>query len=396
MRVAVGVERIGPYHQARLRAAAGASDVVAIEYQTKDNTYGWREIEGNLGFPRVTMFPDRPRTKGNADLLITSWERVLHQARPDVVAIPGWFDPISLAGVYVCGRLGIPVVVMSDSTEIDKKRHPAIEAIKARILSLFSAAVVGGHPHKRYMEKLGFPGGGVFLGYDVVDNGYFEHAADQVRADGDAMRRAEGLPERYFLAISRFIEKKNFPMLLEAYAAYRKASDGEPVALLILGDGELKPLIEESVARLNLQDAVRLPGFIQYDKLPVYLALADALILPSTSEQWGLVVNEAMAAGLPVLVSERCGCAEDLVEKGGNGYPFDPENVDQLALQMQIVAADRQALMAMGVRSREIIARWSPTLFAESLLNACRYAMAEGGRPLSMLDRLAVRWLVNR
>lgn len=396
MRIAIGVERIGPYHRARINAAADIAEVTAVEYQSRDQTYRWDTVDSDLRFPRVTLFPDRPRTKGNADMLIDAWTDALRKVKPDVVAIPGWFDPISLAGLYAARRLDIPVNVMSASTEIDKKRHPAVEAVKARILSLFSAAVVGGHPHKRYMEKLGFPGGGVFLGYDVVDNGYFEHAADQVRANGDAMRRAEGLPERYFLAISRFIEKKNFPMLLEAYSAYRKASDGEPVALLILGDGELKPLIEETVERLNLRDCVRLPGFIQYDKLPVYLALADAFVLPSTSEQWGLVVNEAMAAGLPVLVSERCGCAEDLVEKGGNGYPFDPENVDQLALQMQIVAADRQALTAMGVRSREIIARWSPTLFAESLLNACRYAVAEGGRPLSMLDRLAVRWLVNR
>ena len=73
-----------------------------------------------------------------------------------------------------------------------------------------------------------------------------------------------------------------------------------------------------------------MPGFKQYDELPIYYGLAGAFIHASTTEQWGLVVNEAMAAGLPVIVSERCGCAPDLVENGRNGFTFDPYDVDAL------------------------------------------------------------------
>ncbi len=79
--------------------------------------------------------------------------------------------------------------------------------------------------------------------------------------------------------------------------------------LVLLGDGPLKPTLLKLISSLGLESCVHLPGFKQYDELPVYLGLAETFIHASTTEQWGLVVNEAMASGLPVLVSNRCGCA---------------------------------------------------------------------------------------
>ena len=108
-----------------------------------------------------------------------------------------------------------------------------------------------------------------------------------------------------------------------------------------------------------------MPGFKQYGELPLYYANAGAFVHASTTEQWGLVVNEAMASGLPVLVSERCGCAPDLVETGRNGYTFDPHDVDALARLMLDMASDACDRAAMGRASREIVARWSPATFAE-------------------------------
>ena len=117
---------------------------------------------------------------------------------------------------------------------------------------------------------------------------------------------------------------------------------------MILGDGHLRPQLTRRVEQLGIAEDVLLPGFKQYDELPAWYGLAGAFVLASTTEQWGLVVNEAMASGLPVLVSERCGCAPDLVEDGVNGFTFDPYDVEGLAGLMQRVAAmtdeQRQAM----------------------------------------------------
>ena len=102
--------------------------------------------------------------------------------------------------------------------------------------------------------------------------------------------------------------------------------------------------------------------------MPAYYGLASAFVHASTTEQWGLVVNEAMASGLPVLVSNRCGCAPDLVQEGVNGFTFDPYNVEQLAqLMLKISAFQTFSLSTFGAASRRIIADWGPERFASGL-----------------------------
>ncbi len=117
----------------------------------------------------------------------------------------------------------------------------------------------------------------------------------------------------------------------------------------------------------------------------------------STTEQWGLVVNEAMASGLPVLVSERCGCASDLVKPGANGFTFDPCDVEALAGLMERVAAmpDEQR-RAMGGVSQCIIARWGPERFAEGLMQAVEVARSRPPLRASWLDRSLLWALVHR
>jgi glycosyltransferase involved in cell wall biosynthesis len=151
------------------------------------------------------------------------------------------------------------------------------------------------------------------------------------------------------------------------------------------------------VRELGLAGAVRLPGFIQYEALPSYYGLAGAFVHASTSEQWGLVVNEAMASGLPVLVSERCGCAPDLVEDGINGSTFDPHDVEELAGLMQRVAAmTDQRRLAMGRAGQRIVADWGPERFADGLMRAVQVAMRRPPPKVSWFDRQLLAGLINR
>jgi glycosyltransferase involved in cell wall biosynthesis len=162
---------------------------------------------------------------------------------------------------------------------------------------------------------------------------------------------------------------------------------------VLVGDGPLRGELEAQVARLGLDSAVQFPGFRQYDELPPYYGLAEAFILPSTHEQWGLVVNEAMAAGLPVLVSERCGCTPDLVAEGENGTTFDPYDAAAIAEALRALPDDEEKRRAMGRDSRERIRAWTPETFARNLGAAAERARAAGRPSLGWDQSLLLRGL---
>jgi len=189
------------------------------------------------------------------------------------------------------------------------------------------------------------------------------------------------------------VPEKNLFRLLEAYARYCEQAD-DPWSLVMCGDGPLGPSLKQFVAERRLPRVVW-PGFVQIDRLPAFYALARAFILPSVKEPWGLVVNEAMACGLPVLVSRQCGCAADLVAPGRNGYVYDAADADALYRLMTMVSGVTFKLAPMGEASREIIRRWSPDTFAESLWKAVGAVRGQSVAPLSPLMR-GLLWALLR
>jgi glycosyltransferase involved in cell wall biosynthesis len=329
---------------------------------------------------------------------------VLNEAKPQVVAVPGWSDRCSLAALWWCCSNAVPVVIMSDSTTYDFKRTWLKESLKRRLLKLCASGLVAGQPQTEYLEKLGFSPKNIFLGYDVVDNGYFSAKASEIRIQEPALRTQHALPKNYFLASARFVPKKNLARLIEAYSLYRKrweaecrdAPYAEPWHLVLLGDGPLRDDLNGQIDDLGLRGKVITPGFKQYDQLPVYYALARVFILASTSEQWGLVVNEAMASGLPVLVSDHCGCAIDLVEPGVNGYCFDPYDVADIAAKMFQCSRGSSELAAMGQASVKHISGWGVERFASGLCEAALVALKSPKSSFSILDRLQVRLLMMK
>jgi glycosyltransferase involved in cell wall biosynthesis len=271
------------------------------------------------------------------------------------------------------------------------------EAIKKRVVRLCDAGLVGGPPHAEYLAALGMSKTRIYLGYDVVDNRHFEVGANAARLDALRTRRLLGLPDDYFLAIGRFVEKKNHAWLLKTYAAYRVQAGVNAWKLVVLGDGLLMEKLVKTRNELGLDNWVILPGAKRYEELPAYYALAGAFVHASEIEQWGLVVNEAMAAGLPVLVSDKCGCADSLVNRGINGFLFDPRNDDELAsLMLRISCSEPEGRAAMGLASRKIISRWSPRIFAESLYKAAQAAQAQRLARVIWSDRVLLWALIHR
>lgn len=297
---------------------------------------------------------------------------------------------MTLGLIAVARDVAAPLVLMSESTAWDEPRVGWREAVKSRIVRMFDAALVGGRPQAEYVVQLGMPRERVFLGYDVVDNTHFARSA----APPPEIARWDGRP--FFLCSARLIQKKNLPRLLEAFARYRAMAAASAWNMVLLGDGELRAQLEAKAAELGLGAALLMPGFRQYPELPGWYQAASCFVHASTSEQWGLVVNEAMAAGLPVLVSNRCGCARDLVHEGVNGFTFDPFDVEQLAVLMYRIAHGDVDRAAMGAASQKIIADWGPERFARGLKDAVECAIAQPRRKLALADRALLWPLIHR
>jgi glycosyltransferase involved in cell wall biosynthesis len=388
--VALAWLRFGPYHHARAAAARAALPLVTLELSPVDKVNYWDIISSDHDDHHVVSTED-PCRLDMTQLRVRSWA-ILDRLEPSVLAVPGWGHRWArILHAWALAR-SVPTVVMSASNSHDGARNRWVEGLKRQVVSRFDAGLVGGREGARYLESLGIPASRIAVGYDAVDNAHFSHpsasAVDLVR------KQAPRVP--FFLASARFVEKKNLLRLVEAYRRYRDLTEEAPWDLVLLGDGPLRQSILERCTRLDLGDCVHLPGFRQYAELPAWYSQAKCFVLPSTSEQWGLVVNEAMAAGLPVLVSAQCGCAPDLVRPGVNGFTFDPRAPERLARLMLRVAHGDVDGAAMGRASREVVADWGVDRFAQGLTQAVDAALAAPPRRTSMMKRIICQALVHR
>jgi len=238
---------------------------------------------------------------------------------------------------------------------------------------LFDAAFVPGSLGQEYLASLGLPVRQIWKGVYVVDNDDFARGAAAARDQSTEYRSRYGLPEHYFLCVSRLSSEKNLAGLIRAFAQYW--AHGGAWHLVVAGTGPEEKTLRQMAATVA-GDKIHFVGWQQYERLPVYYGLARIFILPSHIEPWGLVVNEAMAAGLPVLVSTACGCAPDLVQEGVNGFTFDPYDVEGLARLMLKMSSGEVDLEAMGEDSRRIIANYTLDTWVQALTDCIETTVA--------------------
>lgn len=387
--------RLGPYHLARLDAthtllAEHGIETVALETASGDAVYAWDEETGPTPFRREQVFPGRVFEEITPSEMHAGVTTALDRIDPDAVAITSYSFPDARACLAWCRHNRRTAVLMLATKADDTERSRWKERIKGAIVGQYDAALVGGTPQRAYLHQLDFPDDLVFTPYNSVDNTFFAEGAAQARRSPESVAHLPGLDGRspYFLASNRFVERKNLPRLLSAYAAYRSRVP-EPWNLLLLGDGPQRPMLEARVQEEAIEGVV-FCGFRQRDELPAYYGLAGAFVHPTLLDQWALVVNEAMAAGLPVLVSNHAGCAIDLVDPGVNGYTFDPEAVNTIADLFEHMAAPKTDRAAMGARSRALVAAFAPERFAEGLWAAVQAGRGRARRPLAPLPALAL------
>ena len=189
--------------------------------------------------------------------------------------------------------------------------------------------------------------------------------SDELRAQKTPLRAELGIPADSWVILfcGRLNWEKSPADLLEAYRRVNLPNK----ALVFVGDGDLKQDLEDQVDRCGLE-SVYFPGFKDRNELPNYYAIADVLVLPSHRETWGMVVNEAMCFGLPVIVSDQVGAGIDLVRHGYNGFEYPRGDVDALAGRIQQIAQLPEAESELfGIRSKQMVREWLERDLVQSL-----------------------------
>jgi glycosyltransferase involved in cell wall biosynthesis len=371
---------LGPYHIARLRMATHLLarhnlHLVALEIYGSDEEYLWERFDQRTGLDHHTLFPEASRRVISRDVLFRELWRFMNHVRPFAVAINGYSTWDAWYLLLWCRLNGSLPILMSDSKRDDAPRNALGEGIKKLIIRHYGSALCAGTPHKKYLRDLGLPFSAIFDGYDAVDNQYFGEQSNRVRQMPQYYRNLPGLADKrtYFLASGRFIARKNFLGLLHAYAKYKAMCQQNQTnhwRLVILGDGPEKEMLCEQIHHLKIAEDVSLPGVQPVTNLAPYYGLAAAFIHPALQDQWGLVVNEAMASGLPVLVSNQAGCSSDLVESASVGFTFDPRDISGLSRLMFRVASGAVDLERMGAAAHQRISDWGLARFATGLYQA--------------------------
>lgn len=301
--------------------------------------------------------------------------RELAAASLDAVVITGWHALPMLQALAASLRLGLPRLVRGESNALrDRALHARL--LHRLLLPRFDAYLAIGEASRDFYLGYGVPARRIFTAPYFVDNERFARQAAEHRTERRQLRGAWDVPEgaTCFVFAGKLEPKKRPLDLLRAVGLARATV---PVHLLVVGAGEL---MEEARA---LAEAESLPvtftGFLNQTEITRAYVAADCLVLPSDfGETWGLVVNEAMACGLPALVSDRVGCRPDLIVEGETGRSFPFGDVDALAARLVEAASDPSGLRRMGRAARERVGAYSAEAAVEGTLEALRYLAGAG------------------
>jgi glycosyltransferase involved in cell wall biosynthesis len=292
------------------------------------------------------------------------------ETRPDVALVAGWHSITQWRALAACRRLGIPLVYRGD-THLGM-RPPGMRRllwhVKTRaLLRQYSAHLAVGALAREYLLAHGVPPTRIYASPHAVDNEFFARlAAPHLTASGRPGARRGYRFERddfVVLFVGKVNERKGVSDVIKALQTI-----GGPVALLVAGDGDQQVSARALAARLGVR--VTWAGFLNQGELGRAYAAADCLALPSHSESWGLVVNEAMATGLPAVVADTAGCADDLVSPGETGERFRAGDVADLAAALERARA-RGGRSQMADACRQRVSTYAFPRLAAGLVAAC-------------------------
>jgi glycosyltransferase involved in cell wall biosynthesis len=365
-------EIIAPYRIPVFNALAGRAgmDLHVIFLAETDNVLRqWRIYTDEIRFSYEVLPSWRWRAGKHSLLMNRGLWSALDAACPQTILCGGYNYPASWESLWWARRRSVRFVLWTESNERDARSgHAGVEWLKRHFVNSCSAFVVPGKSSFAYLRTLGASEQVIFTAPNAVDNTLLAMQAANTRAQATEFREKLKLSARYILFVGRLVPEKGIFDLLEAYAKLEGDLRSE-VALVFAGDGVSREELARQAKRIS-PGVVCFPGFAQREDLAGLYALAECLVLPTHSDPWGLVVNEAMACGLPIIVTSVAGCAADLVEDGWNGFVAPPRDSEKLSVAINALVRQPGLRQRMSAHSLERIRSYSPEACAEGLAAA--------------------------
>ncbi len=352
------------YQSPMIRYLASGGVELSVIYARGEERFFDPEFNRELAWDRPLMEgydsqvlgppEDRPALSRRLELHAREWGA-------EAVWAHGWSQPMDLAAWDTARRLRLPLLVRGDST-LDGVRGGRLRRLAHRCFHTWrlrraSACLAVGTQNAAFYRAYGVPEARVFPVPYAVDNAFFQNRSKEARPARENLRRSLGLESGLpvILFCGKLIGKKDAATLIRAMGLLTADVQAR---LLVVGDGELRPALEKLTDEL-LPGRARFAGFKNQSELPALYDLCDVFVIPSTYEPFGLVVNEVMNAGRPVIASDRVGCWPDLVRPGVNGAVFPAGDARALAEVLRPFLLDASLRESAGRASLEIINRWS-------------------------------------
>ncbi|WP_126979472.1 glycosyltransferase [Frigidibacter oleivorans] len=370
--IALVWDNYGPMHvdrgEAVQRLLGPGWSVVGIEQFGTSDTYAWVP-EAGKGFRKVTVMSGEERGLGT----VRKTRKLLSAisaAGAGHVVMCNYERPEVLTAATILRLRGRRLYVMGCSKFDDYDRSLRREALKSLFFLPYQGGISSGYRARDYMRFLGLPKDKVQVEYNTLSIDRIRQAAGVPPAPG-------GLPlaRRHFTIVARFVPKKNLHMALRAYAAYLGMTQ-DPRELHLCGSGELEGELRALAAELGIADRVIFRGFLQTAEIAQVLGSSLALLLPSIEEQFGNVVIEAQAMGLPVILSDNCGARDRLIRSGWNGFVVEPDNPEGMAWFMARLSEDAATWTRFATNAAATAPKGDVERFAEAV---ARLVGAEAG-----------------
>jgi glycosyltransferase involved in cell wall biosynthesis len=364
-------ENFGPLHVDRCEAVMNRGfDVIGIEFTGRSSTYGWAPFPAK--FRKVTLLGGEIDGGLSEAKLLRALLSMCYRSGAHHFFFCHYEKPAILLSALAMRGVGRHVYMMYESKFDDHPRNLWREFIKRQFLKPYHGCLAGSTRTQDYVRFLGMRPDRIVRGYDTVS------VQRMKRQLSDVCSVAVPFDQRHFTIVARLVEKKNHSLALQAYRRYLSTSSN-PRRLIICGSGLLENELKAEVKSLSLDQFVTFTGFIQTEEVSRILSSTLALILPSTQEQFGQVVLEAMAIGLPVLVSEACGARDELVRTGVNGFVFESDNPEGLAWFMSSLAHDQNLWIKMCHATKRFLPLCDVTGFADGVEQLV--SISRGGVP---------------
>ncbi|MBI3696258.1 MAG: glycosyltransferase [Acidobacteria bacterium] len=366
MRVAVVNLVPTPYREPLYRSLSRTAGLsLRVFYiQSRDSLRGWTGFTSSYESIKLTcLTPEFLYPVPLVGVLNRGLTPHLRRFSPHCLLIYGYSYLSQMQAMRWAIRNRVPYLLWADSNSHRLGARGALGSFKQACLRYFCRHAAGvlsiGSLNEKFWSHYGVEPGRQFRSPLAVDNEYFATESEKWRREKAAQRRALGLPDGPLLLYAgRFAPEKNLALLLRALTDCGRQG-GPALSLVLVGDGPEKPRLNRLIRELGLSNVFQF-GFQPQSELPRFYGLADALVLPSLDEPWGLVVNEAMASQLPVLISRSTGCLPDLLEEGGNGFSFDEKDAGSVAAcLLRFARLGEDERLRMGLQSARRIAEWS-------------------------------------